>query len=321
MSLGFKSGLRRLLGRPKDNVVTGTSEPDAALEVLREEAENPVQGRRAEQIRVFEQGRLRLIYETTIRAGKPLVVVFSGVDTHAGRCATSYYGLHWQLDASVVHIHDNFGAHGNYLLQLDKDPTVGWATVKLLRQLMSETGTTPRDLWLVGTSKGATTALCMALMLRAGNCIAAEPQILLGDFFYPDDRDWSVHEELRGLAYAMTGRVNIEDKPALNAIVPTLLRRWLLQYKGKMLVVFGKGTGYYQQHIIHLDNAIKQIQRNAPGKAKDLRVTLRKEPFNRHIDVVPVFLDMLFKQFGILDPDPSIDPDTARPEPAQEKQL
>jgi hypothetical protein len=308
MSSGFRSGLRRAIGRFKTNVVIGTTHPDVSLADAREKAENPARAGRAEQIRVFEQGRLRLIYETTIRPGKPLVVVFSGVDTQAGRCATSYYGLHWQLDASVVHIHDNFGAHGNYLLQLDTDPEVGWATVNLLRQLMAETGTRPRDLWLVGTSKGATTALCMALMLRAGNCIAAEPQILLGDFFYPDNRDWSAQEDLRAMAYAMMGRVDAEDKTVLNAIVPTLLRRWLPQYKGKALVIFGKGTGYYSQHIVHLDDALKRVQADAAAVAKTLRVTLREEPFSRHIDVVPVFLDILFKHFGTHTAEPEATP-------------
>ena len=298
MSSGFRQNLRRVFGRLKNNVVVGASTPDATLAQAREKAETPAKGRRAEEIRVFEQGQLRLVYEMTIRPGKPLVVVFSGVDTHAGRCATSYYGLHWQLDASVVHIHDNFGAHGNYLLQLNQDPEVGWATVNLLRQIMAETGTRPRDLWLVGTSKGATTALCMALMLRGRNCIAAEPQILLGDFFYPENRDWNALEELRSLAYAMMGRVDVEDKTTLNAIVPTLMRRWLPKYKGKALVVFGRGTGYYQQHIVHLDNALKQVQSTAPEIAQGLRVTLREEPFKKHIDVVPVFLDILFKHFG-----------------------
>lgn len=298
MSSVFKSGLHRLFRVLKNNVTIGSATPDPSLASERDKAENPTKGRHAEQVRVFQQGRVRLIYETTIREGKPLVVVFSGVDTQPGRCGTSYYGLHWQLDASVVHIHDHFGAHGNYLLQIDKDPEVGWATVNLLRQLMTETGTRPRDLWLVGTSKGATTALCMALMLRAGNCIAAEPQILLGDFFYPDNRDWTVQEDLRGMAYAMMGRVDAEDKAALNAIVPTLIRRWLSQYKGRALIVFGKGTGYYQQHIVQLDDAFKQLQKDDPEGGKAVRLTLREEPFNRHIDVVPVFLDILFKHFG-----------------------
>lgn len=300
MLSGFKPRLKRLLTREEQNVVTGDARPKPELAQHRAKAE-PKAPRRAEEIRVFEQGRIRLIYEITHRPGRPMVVVFPGVDTQAARCGTSYYGLQWQLDATVVHIHDNFGAHGNYLLQTAGEPEVRWAVAALLRQLMAETGTKPKDLWLTGTSKGATTALCIALLLKFGNCIAGEPQILLGDFLFPENRDWRQLEDLRSIVYAMTGRVDIEDKPALNNLVPSILRNRLHEYRGKALVIFGKQTGYYDQHIIEIDRALRQLKQKDPKARRQVRVTLREEPFRKHIDVVPVYLDVMYRHFGTLD--------------------
>ncbi|MFT6533889.1 MAG: hypothetical protein ACJASC_003455, partial [Limimaricola cinnabarinus] len=88
------------------------------------------------EVGAFKHGLHLLNWEATFRPGRPLVVVFSGVDTVPTRCKTSYYGLHAHLDASVAHIHGNFGAHGNYLLRRGGDDRIQEAVLALLRMLI-----------------------------------------------------------------------------------------------------------------------------------------------------------------------------------------
>ena len=74
-----------------------------------------------------------LIYSIKIRKNKPLVVMFSGVDSVAGSHRLSYYGLREEIDASVLHIGDYIGAHGSYLLRIaGDDSTIREAVLSLI---------------------------------------------------------------------------------------------------------------------------------------------------------------------------------------------
>lgn len=90
------------------------------------------------EVRVDKSGSQYINYELTERPGKPLVFVFSGVDTVPGRCRTSYYGFHNTLDASVVHIADSFGAFGCYFLAIARDESINQAFYALIRKIREE---------------------------------------------------------------------------------------------------------------------------------------------------------------------------------------
>lgn len=251
------------------------------------------------EVGAFKHGLHLLNWEATFRPGRPLVVVFSGVDTVPTRCKTSYYGLHAHLDASVAHIHDNFGAHGNYLLCRGGDDRIQEAVLALLRMLISRAGVTPRETHLVGTSKGATTALCYALLLGDNcRCIAGEPQIRLGDFLLPQHRQGP--EDLRSIAYAMTGRVDPAAHEELNALLPQILTPRIAPFGGQIELFYGDRTGYWPWHISHFDALISSVEARRPDRPIRRRIQIVKERYQRHNDTIPLFKARIEARFGTL---------------------
>lgn len=134
-----------------------------------------------------------LIYSLKKRPVETLTFIFSGVDATSGFCRMSYYGLREQLNSNVVHIMDNYGAHGCYLLSIAGDRQVRNAVVSLIRSLQTELGISNDKTYFVGTSKGATTAIAYALMVGGGVVVAGEPQIMLGDFIF--NKNWMELEQ------------------------------------------------------------------------------------------------------------------------------
>jgi hypothetical protein len=121
-----------------------------------------------------------------------IVFVFSGVDSIPGFCRMSYFGLAQKIDANVVHVMDNYGAHGCYLLNISGDNQIRNAVVSLIRQVSEELVKGIAETYFIGTSKGATTAIAYALMFGSGKVICGEPQILIGDFIY--QKNWENFE-------------------------------------------------------------------------------------------------------------------------------
>lgn len=222
-------------------------------------------------------------------ASKVLVIIFSGVDATPSFCRMSYYGLREELNANVIHIMDNFGAHGCYLLSIAGDQQVRNAVIGLIRQLQSEIGAGNRDTYLVGTSKGGTTALAYALMIGGGTVIAGEPQIRLGDFIY--NARWRDLEQWRSLAYAMLGRVNEDDRHRLNEYLFEIVNKYGSRFSGKMIIHYGK-TGYWENHIVHFRDLLAQI-----GIGE--RIICVGHDFSEHNEVVPVFTSQLTEFFPL----------------------
>lgn len=218
---------------------------------------------------------------------KSLVIVFSGVDATSSFCRMSYYGLREQLNANVVHIMDNFGAHGCYLLSISGDEQIRNAVISLIRSLQHEMGIGNPETYLVGTSKGATSAIAYGLMIGGGNVIAGEPQVRLGDFIY--NPKWPELEQWRSLAYAMLGRVREDDRAHLNDCIESIAKRYGPRFSGSMSIHYGK-TGYWENHISYLCD----IARSA-GFAERLRCF--EHAFFEHNDVVPVFTETLVDLF------------------------
>lgn len=212
---------------------------------------------------------------------KKLAFVFSGLDTTAGTCRMSYFALGKTLDATVVHIMDNFGAHGCYLLSVAGDHQIRNAVISIIRLLQKEFSCTHEQTFFLGTSKGATTAIAYALMAGGGNVLCGEPQILLGDFIFSER--WQELEQWRSLAYAMMGRVNPSDRPLLNQVVLDIAKRYGPGFKGEITIHLG-ATGYFEKHVSHLQAISKEF-----GFSNKLIIKLHE--FSKHEEVIPVFLD------------------------------
>jgi hypothetical protein len=212
----------------------------------------------------------------------------------------SYYGLRDDLDATVVHVMDHFGAHGCYLLSLAGDDRVQRATLALIRRIQSSLSVSNDATHLIGTSKGATAAVLYALMLGDGHVIAGEPQIRLGDFIY--DADWSETDQWRSLVYTILGEVPSDGRGRLNDLIDKILKDQAPGFKGTMTLLHGSGTGYWEQHIRHFADIAKQakwykhmpnfshLATNPKGRA---RVECVEEKFNDHLEVVKPFLALV----------------------------
>lgn len=202
-------------------------------------------------VKVDKSGSQYINYELTERPGKPLVFVFSGVDTVPGRCRTSYYGLHNALDASVVHIADNFGAFGCYFLAISRDESINQAFCALVHKIRVELSVPLESTYFVGTSKGATTAILASLSEGGGKVIAGEPQIKLGDFVYHDN--WQSSQSSAALSQVIAGRIDEEEREYLNALVEKAIKRNASDYRGKIEILYGEKTGYHWRHLRHLE--------------------------------------------------------------------
>jgi hypothetical protein len=219
---------------------------------------------------------------------KKLAFVFSGVDATPGTCRMSYFALGEKLDATVVHIMDNFGAHGCYLLSVAGDQQIRNAVIALIRLLQEEFSCTDKQTYFLGTSKGATTAIVYALMTGGGNVLCGEPQILIGDFIFSER--WQELEQWRSLAYAMLGRVDPCDRPLLNRVVLDIVERYGSRFKGEIAIDVGD-TGYLEKHVSHLQALSRDL-------GIDNRIHIKCHEFTKHDEVIPVFLEAAENAFN-----------------------
>jgi hypothetical protein len=240
--------------------------------------------------RLFKFKNRYVIYSIKKRPEtKKLIFIFSGVDATPASCRMSYYGLRESLDATVVHIMDNFGAHGSYLLFVSGDSQIRNAVITLIREVQSELELTNQETFFIGSSKGATTAILYSLMIGGGQVIAGEPQINIGNFVY--QRRWETFEQSRALAYAMLGRIDVEDRHILNKAFFDILERFGPRFKGKMLITYGNRTGYWNAHI-------KDFYDQAKLLGMEESVKIIEGDFAEHGDVVPHFLEQVNNMLG-----------------------
>lgn len=212
---------------------------------------------------------------------KKLAFVFSGMDDTPGTCRMSYFALGDTLDATVVHIMDNFGAHGCYLLSIAGDAQIRNAVISLIRLLQEEFSCSEKQTYFLGTSKGATTAISYALMTGGGTVLCGEPQILLGDFLL-SERQLAL-EQMKSVAYAMTGRVDPSDRDLLNRVILDIAERYGPRFRGEMTIHVGN-TGYLQKHVSHLQAVSRQL-------GFDNKVHIKCHEFTKHDEVISVFLE------------------------------
>lgn len=240
------------------------------------------------QDRVFKYKNRYVVYAVHARPHtKKISFVFSGVDSTAGTCRMSYFGLGSALsETTVVHIMDNFGTHGCYLLNISGDVQIRNAVIQLIRQLQEEFGCSNDQTYFIGTSKGASTAINYSLFVGGGHVICGEPQILLGDFIY--NSHWQELEQWRAMAYAMTGRVDPDDREHLNDLIKNIVSQYGSRYRGEMTIHYGDKTGYWEHHVSHFVEWSKEY-------GFDTRVKTFGHDFHRHDDVIPVFYQAVYE--------------------------
>ncbi|MGG3453182.1 hypothetical protein [Paenibacillus rhizolycopersici] len=197
----------------------------------------------------------------------------------------SYYGLRDTLDGNVLHIKDNFGAHGCYLLNVSGDNQIRNVVLALLREVISQLNIPKDKLFLVGTSKGGTTSIAYGLMLGFGNIVVGEPQIKIGDFLYSEG--WENAEYFKSVSYVMLGRINESDKTLLNSKFEEIIAQYGSRFRGKFEIMTGVKTLYLDNHIKYFTNYAKKY-----GISEDF-ITISIIDIDKHNDIVDPFLKRL----------------------------
>lgn len=233
--------------------------------------------------------KIYLKYSLKKKKSDKLFVVFSGMtSTEPGVNAMSYYGLRDQLAGNVLHIADSFGNHGCYLLSISGDTEIQEAVIALINKVMVEQNISKENLFLVGTSKGATSAIMFGLRLGFGNIICGDPQIKLGDeFFDIQALTWD------SVAYVMTGRIDPDDRKQLNDLIEEFFSEYGESFEGNMVVLTCQR--YFEMHGKPLIEYIEKY--NVKGiDVKGLEIATHKEiiePFyyalNKHYQVTFTF--------------------------------
>jgi len=190
--------------------------------------------------RIHKFGKISLTYDLTLKDSEKLVIIFPAVDSVAARNSHSYYGFHDILDANVVTLADNFGAHGCYLMSVSGDVNIQNSVLSLIKTIVDEIGVHSNKVLLAGSSKGATMALLYSFLLGRYDCISAEPQIRIGDFLFAENKNLA----LQSIAYAMTGRVSEEDIPGLNNLFfQSIANSDWPSHQGIQEILFGNPQG------------------------------------------------------------------------------
>lgn len=229
----------------------------------------------------YKFNKIYLSYSFKKKESDKLFVVFSGLtSTKPGVNTMSYYGLREQLDGSVLHISDDFGAHGCYLLSISGSTEIQEAVMSLIKGVMAERNVPKENLFLVGTSKGATSSVMFGLLLGFGNVICGDPQITLGDvcFDFPSPT-WS------SIAHVMTGRINPDDRKTLNGLIENVFAEHGESFEGNILVLMNRS--YLNRHGRPLAEYCEK--HNVRG------ITVKHLDITTHKEIIKPFYDEMNK--------------------------
>lgn len=235
---------------------------------------------------IYKFGKQYLIYSFKRKKSDKLYVIFSGVSSeHPGFNTMSYYDFRNKLDGNVLHIMDHHGTHGTFLLSIGGDLAVRKGVCNLIEEVMRTLKISKENLYLVGSSKGGTSAIAFGLLLGYGNVIAGEPQIKIGDFFYRTMEHGA--ESGRIIIYSMTKGVDSEAVDKLNVMVEEIFKVRGSLFKGNMKILTGTTSGCFSRHIkFLLDYA------NEYGMSND-KINIKTINIKRHNDIATPFAQMV----------------------------
>ncbi|GAO68749.1 hypothetical protein [Comamonas sp. E6] len=244
---------------------------------------------------VYKYKNFFLNYVLKYRPGRPLVIIFSAVDSFPGRNLTSYFGYQKNLDASVLHLIDNFGAHGCYYMKINGDSDISEGFAHLIQEVILNCNVSLSETWFCGTSKGASAALFFSLKLGGGNCLLGEPQIMIGDFLFENKEP--KNESARSIAYTMTGKIDGSVQSSLNAILIDMGDRYFREWAlggGRAILYVSEYTGYMWRHVRHLKKLLEKFPE------ADKKFCIKVEKFLNHNDVADIFKNALELKIGLL---------------------
>lgn len=149
------------------------------------------------------------------RGNRHLVVVFANFSAPEDYGWSN--GILDNVRSNILWIRDRFDGHNSYYLCKDMDFSVERSVLAVIDRFLDTLSLTRRDCTLVGSSKGAGTALHYGLSHGFGNIVAVVPQFSIGSY---------VRHEKPATARFMAGKkVSDEAVAALDARLPDLVRQ------------------------------------------------------------------------------------------------
>lgn len=231
---------------------------------------------------IYRFGWHYLIYSFNRKKSDKLYVVFSGVTSEPGYNKMHYYDFRNKLDGNVLHIMDHHGTHGSYLLSMGGNYDIRDGVCSLIQDVMGILEIDQKDLFLMGTSKGGTSAVAYGLLLGYGNVIAGEPPIKVGDFHFRTMEAGA--ESGRSIIYSMTGSVSSEAVEQMNKMLEDIFKERGQYFKGHMEILTGTVTGGFDRHVKYaLDYANEYGIRNDKISVKMLNI-------KKHNDIATPFV-------------------------------
>lgn len=222
--------------------------------------------------RVYE-GRVKYMHFK--RGSEELIIVFSGFGGETPRY--NYVSSLLDSPRDLLFIKDSFGYKGSYYLYENRSSMPEKLVSQLINQIVDGGGY--KCLYMLGSSKGGTSAIYYGLKHHANAVFAGACQYLIGSYL-------NVETHIRILEGMMGDNCSQKDVELLDSILPDLIHE---SSGSKTLIhlLYSKQEHTYDEHIIYL---IKDL-----SDAKIQFITY-EENFREHGDVFKTFIPLIRNQ-------------------------
>ncbi|MCM3399451.1 prolyl oligopeptidase family serine peptidase [Oceanobacillus profundus] len=196
-------------------------------------------------------GRIKYLLQPNEKSDK-LLVVFSGFPLIGKPPVYNYVLTFRNLKCNKLFILDDFGEdyRGTYYLGTNEKWFLTTEITNLISTIKTQLNIKDENITLTGSSKGGFAALYYAFKDTYGCVIAAEPQIMVGNYL-------SAAQHL-GVFNNIMGEYTKEKREALNKVIFNITEQ-RDQYPNKVIIFCGKNNDYYlKKHLIYFTSYLEK---------------------------------------------------------------
>lgn len=177
-----------------------------------------------------------------------LIVIFQAINTNP---TYNYISTLKDLKVNKLFIKDDYGeddlTHSSYYLGSNKNFNIAEATQKLIKECSENYQINKKNTIFIGSSKGGFSALYHGYKYGPGAIIAGGPQVLLGNYLYPENEDVSPLEA--GIFKSIFGELTEENRDWGNNLIVDSMKSASKPYP-KTYIHVGFWEPHYRNHVI-----------------------------------------------------------------------
>lgn len=192
---------------------------------------------------------IKYIYDK-IESSNKLCIVFPAMSLK-NKSTYNYTETLKECNINKLFILDNFDVQGSYMLGKERKFTIESAVNSLIDKIVSENGIKYEDVIMIGSSKGAYTALYYGIKRKVGNIIVGGPQSKIGNFLI-DEAD---HKEV---ARYISGGIDEECKEYLNKLLYKIIEN-SNNSQSKIRIHVSKNDHHYDGHVKTLIDWLDEV--------------------------------------------------------------